>query len=145
MEQLNIFVNFITEHWVLSTLFGVLLLVVLINEYMQRSMGLPSITPQEAIQLINHKDALVVDCRAESLFVTGYIIHSINVPMELLEGRLHKLKQAGHHPMILVCAPGQSIDKIIQRLKTEGFKELYLLQGGLRAWTQADLPLVKKS
>jgi rhodanese-related sulfurtransferase len=144
MDQFNLFVNFITQHWALSTLFGALLLVVIVNECMQRASSLPSISPQEAIQLINHKDAVVVDIRAEDLFAKGHIVHSINLPLNVLEARIHQLKQHTHHPLILVCANGQSLTQVVQRLKALGYTEIFVLQNGLEAWKQAALPLVKK-
>ena len=45
--------------------------------------------------------------------------------------------------MVLVCKTGQSAGDAAKRLKKAGFEQVYVLDGGIGGWQQADLPLVK--
>ena len=45
--------------------------------------------------------------------------------------------------MVLVCRTGQTAGAAAKRLKKAGFEKVYVLDGGVAAWQQADLPLVK--
>ena len=60
-----------------------------------------------------------------------------------IKGALNLLKKQLDIPIIVVCANGQESAKVVNILKTHGFKILYKMQGGLQAWKEADLPLVK--
>lgn len=144
MDQLSNFVNFITQHWGLVAIFAGLLLACIVNEFASRSFGIPSVGPQKAVYLINHQRALVVDVRQEEAFAKGHIMGSMNAPGGLLEAKLNLLKKELDIPIIVVCANGQESAKVANILKKHDFKVLYRMQGGLQAWKEADLPLVKK-
>ena len=45
--------------------------------------------------------------------------------------------------MVAVCRSGQASSAAAARLKKAGFERVYWLDGGIAAWQQADLPLVK--
>lgn len=143
MDQFNIFVNFITQHWILSTLFGVLLLAIIVHECLQSFLGIKSLSVEETVQLINHRQAVILDVRTESEFKMGHITHAINIPFAFLGTKIHILKKHLKHPMVIVSDVGQ-VPNIAKTLKKEGFTELYVLRGGLQAWKQASLPLIKK-
>ena len=46
-------------------------------------------------------------------------------------------------PVVLVCRMGQASADAAKRLKKAGFTQVYWLDGGIAAWQQAELPLVK--
>ncbi len=144
MDQFSTFVNFITQHWGLVALFLGLILACIANELASRSFGVQSVGPQEAVYLINHQRALIVDIRQEEAYANGHIMGSMNAPRAALDSKLNLLKKQLDIPIIVVCANGQESAKIVNILKTHGFKILYKMQGGLQAWKEADLPLVKK-
>jgi len=59
-------------------------------------------------------------------------------------GPEHKLLAgAKSQPVVLVCRTGQTAGAAAKRLKKAGFEKVYVLDGGVAAWQQADLPLVK--
>jgi len=45
--------------------------------------------------------------------------------------------------VVLVCKAGQASGDAAKRLRKAGFERVYVLDGGIAAWQQADLPLVK--
>lgn len=140
MDQI---ITFITHHWILSTLFVLLLIAFAINEWINFSFGIRKLAPQEAIQLINHQEALVLDLRTESLFATGHILHAMNIPMASVEKKLASLQKFLSKPVIVISQGEHDSSKVAAQLKKNGFN-VFLIQGGLEEWRRSGLPLVKK-
>ena len=96
----------------------------------------------EVTQLINGKNALVVDVRDPDEFSSGSITGARNIPASAVAGRIAEIARYKAKPVIVVCQSGQRSAKIAAQLKKEGFGEVYNLSGGIAAWQQAGLPLV---
>lgn len=138
MEQ---FVAFISNHWVLSSLFVVTLVAFLIHEMILARAETADLTPLQAIQLINHEKAVVLDIRSKSVYAKGHIVDSLHIELEALDKKMALLEQRSSKPIILVCANGQQSRKLLDKLQKKGLK-VFAMQGGIQAWTEAQLPLV---
>ena len=134
------FVEFIGNHWVLSALWLATLAAIIV--YHQRS-GSSSVGPQQAVMLINRKDAVVVDVREKKEFDSGHIVDAINIPLAKLEQRLPELKKHKDKPLILVCKMGQQSGEAAKKLQQAGHGEVYRLSGGVTEWKAQTLPLVQ--
>ena len=77
MEQLA---EFVTNHWILVTLFIVVSVALLTN--IARSVG--GVTPNQAVTMMNKNNAVVIDVRPEKDFKKGHIIGSKNFPASTL-------------------------------------------------------------
>lgn len=139
------FFDFLIRHWILSTLFVVLFIALVMNEFKRRLLGFKGLSPQEVVALINRGDAVVVDLRDETEFRQGHIINAKNIPMGLLEARLVELDPARDKTIILCCKTGQVSARAAARLVKEGFARVCKLNGGLPAWQSAELPLERSS
>ncbi len=137
------FVVFITNHWILASLFVVVLVALLINEWIGRQFGLPEVNPEVAVQMMNRTEAQIFDIRGESAFQSGHILGSHTVPRQSLEKKIAVLMQYADKPVIVVGSLDQETSKVGQELQQKGFKQLSILRGGIPAWTRAGLPLVK--
>jgi rhodanese-related sulfurtransferase len=138
MGQFN---PFIFHHWQQITAFIVILLLIVINELLSQRKRSKTLSPQGAIDKINHEDAVVIDLRDQEAFSAGHIINAVRiVPGDLNANRLDKYK---NKPIILVCARGLQAEKVANQLKSNGIAEPIVLSGGLSAWQTAGLPLVK--
>ncbi len=137
------FVVFITHHWILSALFAFTLVALLINQLFESRFGLPSITPEHAVQLINHQEAVVFDIRSESAFAEGHILDAIHVPVLQLDKKMGVLQKYFTKPVVVICATGQESSKMATLLLQKGFLNVLTLSGGLQSWKAASLPLVK--
>jgi len=136
-------ISFFIQHWILSTIFVVLLLALIVNELIFRSSsGSNSLSTEEAIQWINHKEAVLIDTRNSQAFLEGHILGSLNIPADVFSKKAGVLEKFKDRNLIIVCALGQSSQKIVSELKNKGFKAV-LLSGGLAAWRSAGLPLSK--
>jgi rhodanese-related sulfurtransferase len=113
------------------------------NEVMQLFRGFKALRPAELTALVNRENALVVDLRPSAEFDKGHIPGSKNVQMSQFDPENKQLAPAKSLPVVLVCKAGQTAGDAAKRLRKAGFEHVHILDGGIGAWQQADLPLVK--
>ena len=116
---------------------------IIVTEVNRLVRGFQGLAPAQLTALVNRDNALVVDLRTPSDFAAGHIPGSKNVQMAQFDPENKQLAPAKALPVVLVCKSGQSAGGAAKRLKQAGFERVYLLDGGIAAWQQADLPLVK--
>lgn len=137
MDQLG---QFIINHWQLWLLFLGVLFLTFFNELITQKKKAKELSPQAAVDLINNEHAVVMDLRDKEVFKKGHIIDSINVKEEDFEQK--KMDKYKNKAIILVCARGIQAPTLAAKIKTQGYQPL-ILGGGIAAWQNADLPLVK--
>ncbi len=94
-----------------------------------------------ATRMINDTQALVLDVRAPGEFEAGHLPNARNIPLAELDKRAGELP-AGR-PVIVCCATGMTSAKAASSLRKAGRQDVFNLDGGLNAWRQAGLPVVK--
>ncbi len=99
--------------------------------------------PLQAVQLMNRRDAVVVDVREAGEYATGHITGARHIPQAQLQSRLKELDKVKGKPIIVACATGNRSRAASALLEKQGYAEVYSLQGGLAAWRQAGMPLEK--
>lgn len=97
----------------------------------------------EAVQLINRRDALVIDVRESSEFAAGHIANSRHIPLGQLADHLKALEKYKTRPIIVNCRSGSRAAGAVAILRKNGFNEVFTLRGGILAWAQASMPLEK--
>lgn len=113
------------------------------NEISRLFRGYKSLVPAQVTALINQENALVVDLRPYADFQKGHIAGSKNVLMSQFDPESKQLAPAKALPIVLVCQSGITVVGAAKRLKKAGFERVHILEGGIGAWQQAELPLVK--
>lgn len=101
-----------------------------------------AVSSSEAVQMVNQKDAILIDLRSADQFKAGAIAQSRNIPAADLDAKAGTLPK--DKPVILVCDTGRSAPRSVAVLRKHGITEAYTLQGGIQGWLQSSLP-VKKS
>ena len=96
-----------------------------------------------ATQLINRRNAVVVAVRESGEYAAGHLPQAKHAPLGELAGKAAGLAKNKETPIILVCQTGQRAGRAQAVLKQAGYSEVYSLEGGLAAWQQAGLPVVK--
>lgn len=137
------FFEFVINHWILWSLFLVVILVIIFEEIRGRVSGIARVQPSELVQKINRDEGTIIDLRDSNAFLKGHIIGAMNIPHTQLDANLEKLKKYQGKPIVLVCATGQTSPQEGAKLKSKGFENVSFLSGGMRAWQQAQLPLTK--
>jgi rhodanese-related sulfurtransferase len=97
----------------------------------------------EAVQLINRRDALVLDVRDTGDYAAGHIANAKHVPEAQLAERMKELEKHRSRPILVVCRTGSRASSVSGMLRKKGFAEAFALRGGVAAWQQASLPLEK--
>ena len=97
----------------------------------------------QATQLINRKNALMLDVRETKEYEGGRVPNAVHLPLSQLDARGAELKKFSGRPVVAYCDRGNRSRAAAARLAKLGFAEVYTLRGGLRAWTEAGLPLEK--
>ena len=96
-----------------------------------------------AVQLINREKAIVVDVSEPDEYAAAHVGGARNVPFGQLEQRLPEVVKNKGLPLILVCATGARAGRAVAIAKKLGYDKAQALDGGLRAWKDANLPVEK--
>ena len=120
-----------------------LTVAIIFSEIGRRLTGYKRLTPAELTALINRDDALVLDVSAATDFDKGRIAGAKNLPLAQFDPEHKLLGKANDRPVALVCRTGQGSAQAAAKLVKAGWTRVHWLDGGLMAWQQADLPLVR--
>ena len=135
--------SFIEANWYL-----ILAMVVsgamLIWPLIQRRMSpVKDVGTLEATRLINSANAVLVDVRETQEFEGGRLPKALHIPLSQLESRSGELAKLKERPVVAYCMTGNRSSLAAKILERAGFKDIYQLRGGYRAWKDAGLPIEK--
>lgn len=105
--------------------------------------AVPQVGAFEAVNLINRRDATVIDTRDKADFAAGHVPNSRHIPLAELAGRLAEIEKLKTRPVLLNCGAGVAAGKACAALNAAGFKEVFVLRGGMVGWAEASLPVEK--
>ena len=107
------------------------------------SMNAGALSASGAVQLINRQKAVVIDVSEVDEFAAGHVGGAKNVPFGQLDDKLPAAVKNKALPVILVCATGARANRAVAVAKKLGYEQAQALGGGLKAWKDANLPVVK--
>jgi rhodanese-related sulfurtransferase len=142
-EILHRLPEFVGNHTLLVILFATVLFAFLGSEVSRLFRGYKEVTPGALTQLINRDNPLVVDLSSSQDFEKGHIPGARHVAMSQFDPENKELAKVRDLPVALYCKTGTTSAQAAARLVKAGFKRVFWLGGGLSAWQQADLPLVR--
>lgn len=96
----------------------------------------PQMSPQ---QLADLQEPVVLDVREDDEWRAGRIEGAVHIPIRELRARVDELD--AEQPLVAVCRSGQRSGQVTRALNDHGF-DATNLDGGLKAWVAAGLPLV---
>ncbi|MFC3852292.1 rhodanese-like domain-containing protein [Salinispirillum marinum] len=134
------FFAFISEYWMLASAWLAFFFLLILSESSRGGKGL---SPQETTNMVNSKDAVVIDIRKDDDFRKGHIPNAINIPATAIKSRLTELEKYKTKPIIVVCQTGTTANSAGAELRKAGFSEVYRMKGGLLEWQSSRMPLVK--
>ena len=113
MQQL---LEFIGNHWFLF-LALVVILGLLIHNLIVGGKG--SVGPLQATEMLNHRDAVVIDVRTAAEYQAGHLPDAINIPLPELARGIGRHVPDKSRPVLLHCASGARSaagKKLLERL-----------------------------
>ncbi len=116
---------------------------IIVTEIRRLFRGYTSLKPAGLTQLVSAGDAVLVDLSASGEYEKGHIVGSRNVQPRQFSPTHKLVANAQKRPVVLVCRNGNASETAAKALKKAGFEQVYVLEGGIPAWQQAEMPLVK--
>ena len=108
-----------------------------------RIRGIKEVDAVAALQLINHKNALVLDVRDEDEYKAGHVLGAMLIPLGKLKQRVGELEKYRERPIVVVCRSAIRSPAACVMLGKLGFSQVYKLAGGITSWQKSNLPLEK--
>ena len=108
-----------------------------------RIRGIKEVDSIAALQLINHKNAMVLDVREDDEYKAGHVLDAKQIPLGKLKERIGELEKYRNVPIVVVCRSGIRSATACVILGKQGFAQAHNLTGGIMAWQKANLPLQK--
>ncbi len=136
-------IQFVEANWMLVLVFvasGAMLLWPFIQRPLSTTREVGAL---QATQLINRQDALMLDLRELKEYEGGRVPNALHIPQSQLADRIQELGKFTARPLVAYGDRGMVGRGATAALTKLGFKQVYLLRGGVRAWVDAGLPLEK--
>ncbi|MCC3357815.1 rhodanese-like domain-containing protein [Bacillus sp. REN16] len=90
------------------------------------------LTPKEVEELLTEGKTLnIIDVREVDEVKEGKIPGAVNIPLGLIEFRMHELDKSKEY--VMVCRSGGRSGRAYQFLEGQGFKVINM-EGGMLAW-----------
>jgi rhodanese-related sulfurtransferase len=131
--------EFLAQQW--FQVAALLALVVMLILHEARKSG-PSLSPQQAINLVNAEEGVFLDLREGAEFKKGHIVSAVNIPSAKLPDRMVELEKYMDKPIVLVCKMGQQSSAAGKQLKAANYPKVYKMTGGMMEWGNLQLPTV---
>jgi rhodanese-related sulfurtransferase len=107
----------------------------------RRGKGRPVLDPVQVSELVAGGGALVVDLRSPADFQTGRIRGSLSLPYADLAARFQSPDPKNRRDMILVDETDELSHRAYDLLASRGFRGVFVMKGGMRAWRSGHRPL----
>ncbi|MBB6176895.1 rhodanese-related sulfurtransferase [Anoxybacillus tengchongensis] len=91
-----------------------------------------NISVDEAAQMMQKEDVVVLDVRTEEEYASGHIPGAILLPLQQLPDRMNELNK--NKTYIIVCRSGNRSAQASELLVKEGFTNIYNMTGGMNEW-----------
>ncbi|MCA3240060.1 MAG: rhodanese-like domain-containing protein [Rubrivivax sp.] len=100
-------------------------------------------TLDEARQLHESGQALLVDIRESSEHATGVAAGALLLPMSQLSRRIAELPADPSRPVLLICRTQNRSSNTLKALRRQGFGHVRYVHGGMSDWARRGWPMVK--
>lgn len=134
-----LFFEFLAQQWILVA--ALLAVVVMLFVHETRKSG-TSLSPQQAINLVNAEGGVFVDLRDTADFRAGHIVDAMHIPSSKLLNNTGLLENYRDKPIVLVCKMGQSAGAVGKKLNADGFARVNIMSGGMMEWKNLQLPVI---
>jgi thiosulfate/3-mercaptopyruvate sulfurtransferase len=135
MENIS---HFVSQNLLFCLSFILLLGIYIIFELTQVKKSQHNLSVADAVMTVNRNKGIYLDTRDSEAFSNAHIIGAQNISYPELEEKNKKLVKHKDKPIVIY---GEQPEKAMLILRKAGFEQVYTLQGGLAAWSQASYPV----
>ncbi len=108
-----------------------------------QAAAIEMISPKEAKELADkNPNVKLLDVRSFNEFSEIHIKDSINIPIDMLAGKVQELGRSGE-TYIVFCRAGTRSPMAADMLLQSGIHSVKAIDGGITAWQKAKLPVIK--
>ncbi len=101
-----------------------------------------ALSPSEAATWIKEKKNLqLVDVRTPGEYAEGHLAGAKLIPVQEIDKRLSEIDKS--KPVLLYCRSGHRSGNALKILQDHGYAQAKHLEGGIKAWQAAGLPVTK--
>ena len=137
--------DFFNDHWVLTLELIIILILLVINELYISRNSKSFLSIDEVVDMINHKDAKIIDIRESSKFMSGHIKNSFNVDINGISDIGYLMRKLSKNNVVICSNLDYNTKTALNILKKAGLKKVFILKGGIQSWENAGFPLTKKN
>lgn len=135
--------EFIGNHLYLSLGFMAVFFLYIMMTMSEKMQAFANVNPAELTQLVNHKNAVVIDTRTESDYANGHIVNAVNIPLSELTSGNKSIDKFKDKTVIAYCVSGMASKSACKYLIKSGVEHVFNLSGGINGWINDKLPVVK--
>jgi len=135
--------QFVIHNWYLFMALIVVLAMLVGGPLRQMMLGIRQVSIAEAIRLLNHEQAVIVDVREAEEYRSGHIPKSVHAPLSGLSHGLAQLEKFKSRPIIVSCRTSNRSARAAVLLRQKQFTNVQVLAGGIQAWQGENLPVEK--
>lgn len=136
--------EFLSNHPILTGALLAVIGMILFTEFRRLTRKYRTLSPSEAVRVINQDDSLVLDVREDNEIASGRIGGAKHIPVGSLQKRMDDIAKYKDKPVVVYCRSGNRSAMAASQLTSAGFQDVVNLQGGIQAWQSAGMPIKKK-
>jgi len=137
------YIEFLSRHWVLSTVAAVLIVLLISNELSRRLQKFKTLDPAEVARKAGRDGVALIDVREDNEWKAGHIKGARHIPLGKLQKKLGDIKDESPTEVVLYCRSGNRSATAANILVKGGFENVSHLGGGVLAWESQNYPVSK--
>jgi rhodanese-related sulfurtransferase len=94
-------------------------------------------------QVMSSQGALLLDVREPDEYAAIHASHAKLIPLGEVNSRLKEIEAYKNKPIVVMCRSGRRSAQAVSLLKGAGFTHVSNVTGGIQAWEQAGLEVIR--
>ncbi len=103
--------------------------------------GINEVSVAEASAATSGGNAVLVDVREDREWVAGHAVGAVHIGKGVIERDIEHLYPDPETPLYCYCGGGYRSALVAEALQKMGYRHVYSVAGGIKAWADAGLPL----
>jgi rhodanese-related sulfurtransferase len=110
----------------------------------QQLSAVQGVDVKQAQNMVSNQGALLLDVREPAEYAAIHAPNAKLIPLGEVGLRLKEIEAYKDKPVAVICRSGRRSAKAVALLQEAGFTQASNVQGGIQAWEQAGLEVIKQ-